>query len=75
MTAPANPIRKSVHHDVLVDWYNCGWAYICLDFDNPNHYKIEWLSTKAPVEPSNRVPVAPTESTDEHANNRRQQPA
>jgi hypothetical protein len=56
MTVPANPIRKSVHHDVLVDWYNCGWAYICPDFDQPNFYKIEWLSAKAPVEPSNRVP-------------------
>lgn len=64
MTAPANPIRKSVHHDELVDWYNCGWAYIMPDFDNPNYYKIEWLSTKAPVEPSHRVPSSQKEAAE-----------
>lgn len=66
MTVPANPIRKSVHHDVLDDWYSCGWAYVCPDFDRPDFYKIEWLSTKAPVEPSNRVQPTLTENAEHH---------
>jgi hypothetical protein len=70
MTVPANPIRKSVPTAGMERFWDCGWAYVMPDFDHPDHSIIEWLSTKAPVEPSNRVPVAPTESANDRAANR-----
>lgn len=65
MSVPANPIRKSVPTSELERWYACGWAYVMPDFDNAGHSKIEWLSTKAPVEPSTAFPEALQESADE----------
>lgn len=66
MSSPANPIRKSVATADLHRYWGFGWAYVMPDFDTPDHSIIEWLSNKAPVEPSNRVPVEiQTESANE----------
>lgn len=63
MTVPANPTRKSIPRDDLIAWFECGWAYVMPDFDHPDHYIVEWLSTKAPVEPR-RVPEISKEAAE-----------
>jgi hypothetical protein len=67
--------RKSVPTAGMHQWWLCGWSYIMPDFDNKDHSIIEWFSDKAPVEPSNRVPVSTTAESAENGHDRRQQPA
>lgn len=47
-----SPIRKSVPTEGVHKWWGLGWMYIMPDFDNRGHSIIEWLSDKAPVEPT-----------------------
>jgi hypothetical protein len=65
---------QSVPTGDLQSYFECGWAYIMPDFDNPDHSKIEWLSDKMPVYPP-RSHKQPTENASERTDNRRQQPA
>lgn len=68
-------LRQSVPTVDLESYYECGWAYVMPDFDQPNHSKIEWLSDKMPVYP-NRVPASsPTEGANERSDHGSQQSA
>lgn len=63
-------LLQSVPTADLQHYYDCGWAYLMPDFDNPGHSKVEWLSDKMPVYP-NRVPAAlQTEDANERTEHR-----
>lgn len=58
-------LRQSVPTDQLQDYYNCGWAYVMPNFDQPGHSIVEWLSNSMPVYPPRSL--SPTENAHERS--------
>lgn len=62
-------IRKSVPTEGVHNWWDAGWMYVMPDFDNKNHSIIEWISNRAPVEPSTAFAEASPKNTEHEAGN------